>query len=117
MPRYRKYNGKDKYHFRFFRKNGRHPFIVVLVETKGESKKTRLSGYMITHDISKKLDYPDSYIQLNMNPNPKDDSPSYLCVTRIDNVLQKFFSKPFPNWHLSKEDEELIDELEKKKSS
>ena len=117
MSRYRKYNGHDKYHFRFYRKNGHHPFIVVLVETKGESSKTRLSGYMITHDIKKMLDYPKSYIQMHNNPNPKDTSPAYLCITRIENVPQKFFTKPFLGWHLSKEDEKLIDSLEKKKSS
>ena len=117
MSRYRKYNGHDKYHFRFYRKNGRHPFIVVLVKIKEEGRTARMSGYMITHDIKKMLDYPNSYVQLNRNPNPKDESPAYLCVVRIDNIPQKFFSKPFLNWHLSKEDEELIDALEKKKSS
>ena len=117
MSRYRKYNGHDKYHFRFYRKNGHHPFIVVLVETRIEDSKTTLSGYMITHDIKKMLDYPNSYVQLSHNPNPKDESPAYLCVVRIDNIPQKFFSKPFSNWHLSKEDETLIDSLEKKKSS
>ncbi|MBP5574817.1 MAG: hypothetical protein J6X50_03645 [Bacilli bacterium] len=94
MSRYRKYNGHDKYHFRFYRKNGHHPFIVVLVETKIEDN-TTLSGYMITHDIKKMLDYPNSYVQLSHNPNPKDESPAYLCVVRIDNIPQKFFSKPF----------------------
>ena len=117
MSRYRKYNGHDKYHFRFYRRNGHHPFIVVLVETRSENSKTKLNGYMITHDIKKMLDYPKSYIQMNSNPNPKDDSPAYLCVVRIENIPQKYFSKPFLNWHLSKEDEELIDILEKKKSS
>ena len=117
MSRYRKYNGHDKYHFRFYRKNGHHPFIVVLVETKGENNKTCFSGYMITHDIKKKLDYPKSYVQLSKNPNPKDDSPAYLCIVRMERIPQKLFSKPFLNWHLSEEDEKLIDELEIKKSS
>ena len=57
MSSYRKYNGHDKYHFRFYRKNGHHPFIVVLVETKIEDNKTTLSGYMITHYIKKMLVY------------------------------------------------------------
>lgn len=114
MSRYRNYNGRDKYHFRFYRKNGRHPFIVVLVETRFEDNKTTLSGYMITHDIKKMLDYPNSYVQLSHNPNPKDESPAYLCLVRIDNIPQKYFSKPFfklafierrrsTNWYSRKE--------------
>ena len=117
MSRFQKYNGPDKYHFRFYRRNGRHPFLVVLVETKEENGKHYLSGYLITHDIKKWLDYPKKYIRLSSNPNPKDGEPAYLCKIRIENIPQKMFSKPYKQWHLSKEDEEIIDMLEKKKSS
>ena len=117
MSKFQKYNGPDKYHFRFFRKRGRHPFVVVAVETVIENNKHYLSGYMITHDVKKKLDYPKRYIQLSQNPNPKDIEPAFLCTTRINNLPQKLFSKPYKHWHLSEDDLLLIDELEKKKSS
>ena len=117
MPRFKKYNGPDKYHFRFYRKNGRHPFIVVLVEAKEENGKHYFSGYLITHDIRKWLEHPNQYIKLENNPNPKDNEPTYLCTTRIEGIPQKMFSKPYKNWHLSKADEHTIDCLEKKKSS
>ena len=117
MSRFKKYNGPDKYHFRFYRKNGQHPFLVVLVETKEINGKHYLSGYLITHDIKKWLEHPKQYIRLANNPNPKDSEPTYLCITRIDNIPQKMFSKPYKNWHLSKIDEQMIDSLEKKKPS
>ena len=47
----------------------------------------------------------------------KYNGPAYLCIVRIENIPQKMFSKPYKQWHLSKEDEEFIDMLEKKKSS
>ena len=117
MSRFQKYNGPDKYHFRFYRKNGQHPFLVVLVEESEINRKRYLSGYLITHDVKKKLNYPKRYIQLKVNPNPKDDEPAYLCKIRIERIPQKMFSKPYKKWHLCKEDEGIIDELEKKKSS
>ena len=117
MSRFQKYNGPDKYHFRFYRKNGQHPFLVVLVEESEINGKHYLSGYLITHDIKKKLDYPRRYIQLESNPNPKDIEPAYLCKVRIERLPQKMFSKPYKNWHLSKKDEKMVDLLEMKKSS
>ena len=117
MPRFQKYNGPDKYQFRFYRKNGQHPFLVVLVEESIINGKHYLSGYLITHDIKKIIDYPKRYVQLESNPNPKDISPTYLCKTRIERIPQKLFSKPYKNWHLCKNDEKLIDQLENKKSS
>ena len=117
MSKYKKYSGPDKYHFRFYRKNGQHPFLVVLVEESEINGKHFLSGYLITHDFKKMLDYPNRYVRLKCNPNPKDKEPAYLCKVRIDRIPQKMFSKPYKNWHLCKEDEKLIDCLEKKKTS
>ena len=117
MSRYKKYTGPDKYHFRFYRKNGEHPFLLVLVEESEINGKHYLSGYLITHDIKKIIDYPNKYVRLKSNPNPKDCEPSYLCTVRIDKIPQNMFSKPYKNWHLCKSDERLIDLLEKKKSS
>ena len=117
MSKFKKYNGPDKYHFRFYRRNGQHPFLVVMVETKEANNRHYFSGYMITHDITKKIQYPKRYIQLHFNPNPKDNEPAFLCKIRLENINQRMFSKPYVNWHLSKEDEIIIDELENKKSS
>jgi hypothetical protein len=117
MAKYKKYNGTDKYHFRFYRINGQHPFLVVLVETKNENGKHYFSGYIITHDITKKIQYPNKYVQLHNNPNPKDEAPSYLCKIRLEGIPEKMISKPFNNWHLSKEDEKMVDKLEEKKKS
>ena len=117
MSKFKKYNGPDKYHFRFYRKNGKHPFLVVLVEINEVNGKHYLSGYSITHDINKMLERPNHYLRLEKNPNPKDGEPVYLCITRINNIPQKMFSKPYNNWHLSKIDEHIIDCLEKKKPS
>ena len=118
MSKFKKYNGRDKYHIRFYRRNGKHPFVVVLVEEKRiASKRYVLSGYLITHDIQKWIAYPKKYIRLSANPNPKDPEPAFLCTVKIENISQRLFSKPYSNWHLSKEDEILIDELEKKKPS
>ena len=118
MSRFKKYRGKDKYHIRFYRRNGNHPFIVVLVEEKQiDSNRFLLSGYMITHDIQKWFDYPNRYIRMHTNPNPKDQEPTFLCKIRLENISQRLFSKPYSNWHLSKEDEKIIDELENKKPS
>ena len=98
-------------------RGGRHPFVVVAVETTTDGIRRYLSGYMITHDIKKIIDYPKKYTRLKENPNPKDIEPAYLCNVRINNLPQKMFSKPYKNWHLCEEDIRLIDKLEKKKKS
>ena len=111
---YKKYVGKDKYHFRIYKASIGHPFIVVAVEEKVQDGKTYISGYMITHSLDRVLNKPGSYISLNKNPNPHDDRPSYINKYRVNNMPSSKFSKPYPNWHLTKEDEIQIDELEKK---
>ena len=117
MSKFQKYNGPDKYHFRFYRKRGKHPFIVVAVETVEENNRHFLSGYLITHDIKKMIDYPKKYIRLKENPNPKDVEPAFVCKIRLNHLSQRLFSKPYKNWHLCKEDEDIVNELENKKSS
>lgn len=111
--KYKKYNGKDKYHFRVYKRYGHHPFVVVMVSETTIEGRIVLSGYLITHDIKKILDYPNNYKQLKTNPNKNDLKPAYICLTRLENIDITLFSKPYTNWHLSKEDEMLIDELEK----
>ena len=67
---------------------------------------------MITHDLIRTLEYPKSYVKLSHNPNPNDDSDCFLCIKKFSNIKDSKFSKPYPNWHLSKEDEDLIIQLE-----
>ena len=115
MFSFRKYKGSDKYHFRIYKRNGRHPFVVVMITEETTINSHHLvSGYMITHDLIKTLEYPNSYIKLAKNPNPNDDSDCFLCKKRFSNIKDSCFSKPYNNWHLSKEDENLIAVLEEK---
>ncbi len=110
---FRKYNGIDKYHFRIYKRGKSHPFIVAVVEEKEENGKILISGYMFTHSILRVIERPNDYIRIT-NPNPYDDAESYVCIQRINSLDSAFFSKPYTGWHLSKEDEKLIDGLEEK---
>ena len=110
---FRKYRGKDKYHFRVYKRNGQHPFVVVMItKEKLENGHYLVSGYMITHDLIKTLDYPKSYVKLHKNPNPNDDRDCFMCIRRFSDIKDSRFSKPYNNWHLSKEDEDFIASLE-----
>ena len=115
MSSFKKYKGSDKYHFRIYKRNGQHPFVVVMITEEVTINNHHLvSGYMITHDLIKTLEYPKTYIKLSKNPNPNDDSDCFLCKKRFSNIKDSRFSKPYNNWHLSKEDESLISSLENK---
>lgn len=70
--KYKKYNGKDKYHFRVYKRSEHHPFIIVMVNETSLAGRIVLSGYMITHDVKNMLDYPNDYKKLNSNPNKND---------------------------------------------
>jgi len=72
---------------------------------------------MITHDLVKFLERPYLYRQMERNPNPNDTKPSFLCLTRFTNIKSNKFSKPYQSWHLSKNDEQTIEKLEKEKPS
>ena len=109
---FKKYTGKDKYHFRIFKKGNDHPFIVAVVEEKEIDGKIYISGYMTTHSILRVIKKPNDYLRMSSNPNPNDDADSFLCIRRVSNMESSAFSKPYNNWHLSEEDEKLIDELE-----
>ena len=111
---FKKYCGPDKYHFRVYKRGKAHPFIVAVVEEQETNDKIYISGYMFTHSILRVLSKPNNYVKMESNPNPNDDSDSYLCITRVSNIESSLFSKPYNNWHLSEEDEKLIDELESK---
>ena len=112
---YKKYNGPDKYHFRIYKKSIGHPFIVVTVSEKVDKNgHVLISGYMMTHSLERAMDKPSVYKRLKSNPNPTDERISFVNKHRIDDVPANYFSKPYSKWHLSKEDEELIDSLEKK---
>ena len=115
MP-FRKYKGDDKYHFRYYHLSNNHPFLVVLVlEEKIKNGKILISGFNLTTSskiVSKK---PTRFILLEANPNPSDDSPSYLNVDLVKLKPSKLFSDPLTSWHLSKNDEKKIDELMNRK--
>ena len=112
---YKKYKGNDKYHFRFYRTSLYHPFIVVAVtEEKTENGKILISGYMMTTSITRAMEKPGTYKRLKENPNPNDDKVSFVNKYRITDVPANCFTKPHPSWHLSIEDEKLVDALEKK---
>ncbi|MBQ7996029.1 MAG: hypothetical protein IJ247_07465 [Bacilli bacterium] len=110
---FKNYNGPDKYHFRVYKKGKGHPFIVAVVEETEIDGKMYISGYMFTHSVLRVLSKPNDYIKMEANPNPNDDAESFLCIRRVSHVEANAFSKPYNNWHLSKEDEKTIDELEK----
>ena len=113
--RYKKYNGKDKYHFRVYKRSVGHPFIVVAVSEKiDKDGKVLISGYMMTHSLERVSEKPGVYKRLKKNPNPTDDRLSFVNKYRIDDIPASSFSKPYTNWHLSKEDELLIDSLERR---
>ena len=110
---YKKYTGPDKYHFRIYKRNGQHPFVVVMItKEKMENGHYLISGYMITHNLMKALEYPKSYVKLHKNPNPNDDRDCFICIRRFSDIKDSRFSKPYNNWHLSKEDEDFIANLE-----
>ena len=112
--RYKAYKGMDKYHFRVYKKSIGHPFIVVTVSEKIDSNgQLLISGYLMTHSIDRVFDKPTTYRRLKNNPNPSDNRVAFVNIYRVDDIPAKFFSKPYSNWHLSKEDEQLIDSLEK----
>ena len=112
---FKQYCGPDKYHFRVYKKSIGHPFVVVTVAEKvDEDGRILISGYIITHSIKRVFDKPGVYKRLKKNPNPSDNRPSFVNKYRIDDIPANCFSKPYSNWHLSSDDEMLIDSLEKK---
>lgn len=114
---FKSYNGPDKYHFRIYKRGKEHPFVVAVVEEKEIDGKIYISGYILTHSVLRIIKKPNDYVKMEENPNPNDDADSYLCIRRVSQVESNAFSKPYNNWHLSEQDEKLIDELEMKHSS
>lgn len=112
--RFKKYKGQDKYHFRVYRKSIGHPFIVVAVSERiDENGEIFISGYMMTHSLPRVADKPGTYKRLMKNPNPSDARISFVNKYRLTDIPAKSFSRPYNNWHLSEDDEKLIDYLEK----
>jgi len=112
---FKKYKGTDKYHFRVYKRSIGHPFIVVVVKEEELNGELFIDGYMITHSLDRVMDKPKAYERLRVNPNPNDNRPSFVNKFKIANLPANEFSKPYSNWHLCKEDEMLIDRLEKRK--
>lgn len=112
---YKKYTGKDKYHFRWYRKTRNHPFLVVLVV--GESDKNgviKISGFNITSSSLAFIKNKNDYIKLDNNPSSENDKDAYLCKRLVQNVPSKYFSRPIRGWRLSESDIEKVDALLKK---
>lgn len=103
--RFRKYNGKDKYHFRFYKKFN-HPFIVVYDDEVNKI----LSGYVLTTSPT----FRKGYYQLSKNPNPNNPKRTYVTTYRVSDKYS-CFSKPYNNWHLSDKDVSLIDYFEQRR--
>ena len=109
---YVKYNGKEKYHFRWYRKTQNHPFLVTLVvEEKDELGKVLISGFNITSSIVKVLERPNRFIKLDANPNPESDLDTYVNITLVKDQPSKLFSRPIRRWKLKPDDVKKIDEL------
>ena len=58
------YLGK-KYHFRYYRKSGNHPFLVaIVIESELEDGKAILSGFNMTRSIEMVLNNPTKFIRI-----------------------------------------------------
>ncbi len=111
-----KYNGKRKYHCRYYRKTGNHPFLVIIVtEEKEKNGKILISGFNITHSTMMVSRKPNRYIKLKKNPNPKDNKDSFVCINLVKDIDAKYFTSPIFGWDISKEDENVIDDVLSKK--
>ena len=110
------YKGNKKYHFRYYRISKNHPFLVVLVALiKNKKGKIVLSGFNMTHSLIAVSKRPNVFIKLHNNPNPMDDSDSYLKITLIKDKESFLFSPPIEGWEISEEDEKVIDDIIAKK--
>ena len=111
MP-YIKYKGKDKYHFRWYKKTKNHPFLVVLVTEEEKIKEEILiSVFNMTSSTIKFLKEPNHFIKLDENPNPESDSETYVEKRLVKNQPSKYFTRPIRKWKLSSEDVIKIDVL------
>ena len=83
IPRFRKYNGHDKYHFRFYRKNGHHPFIV---DEEG--------NYYYFHRVtSSPKSGHHKNIEIDPNPDPTRDTPMYIVKMEQKDKKGRFGKK------------------------
>ena len=116
---YEKYKGKEKYHFRYYRRTQYHPFLVVLVtKESGNGKRIMVSGFNMTSSTLLFNQKPKRFIKLDINPNPQANEDSYVDINYVQNKPAKFFTRPIRGWRLSKQDEKKIDDLlQKKKGS
>jgi hypothetical protein len=108
---YFKYKGKDKYHFRYYRKTKNHPFIVIMII---EEESILIKGFAMTSSSEYVSKRKKDFIELKTNPCKKRKSKSFVSKILIT-ADSKYFSWPIRGWHLSKEDEKIIDKLVEEK--
>ena len=109
---YQKYKGKEKYHFRYYRRTQNHPFLVVLVTKEhGDGEKYLISGFKMTSSTSLFQRRPSRYIKLDINPDPNSTANSYVNIDLVEHKPAKHFTRPIRGWTLSKEDQNKIDNL------
>lgn len=93
-----------------------HPFLVIIVtEEKEKNGKILISGFNITHSTMMVSKKPNRYIKLKKNPNPKDNKDSFVCINLVKDIDAKYFTSPIFGWDISKEDENVIDDVLSKK--
>ena len=109
---YRKYNGSDKYHFRYYHLSNNHPFLVVLVlEERKNNGKVLISGFNMTTSTSLYNKRPGKFIKLDTNPDPNNKKNSFVKTDLVSLKPSKLFSDPLDWWHLSKDDIKKIDKV------
>ena len=84
---------------------------VLVLEEKNKKGEFLISGFAMKTSTKLVNQKPTRFIKLIKNPNPNDDSISYIKVDLVKLKKSKFFSNPLNGWHLSQKDEEKIDEL------
>lgn len=106
-----KYKGKDKYHFRYYRKTKNHPFIVIMII---EEESILIKGFGMTSSSEYVSKRKKDFIELKTNPCKKRKNKSFVS-TNLITADSKYFSWPIRGWHLSKEDKKTIDKLVEEK--
>lgn len=102
------YEDKKKRHFRSRRNKVNNKIIYHPNYIVGESE-TEFYSFGLTH--SKKLNKKHNNYMLKLNPNKKDDKPSYLRKNLVYDKKKNYSKIKLNNYHMSNEDNNYIDFL------